>query len=147
MPITTFTRTSELTVDKLLIEVRLEIGQEKFIGRTHGKTSTYVAGCRGHLCRYRERTRRRQIRQVAARTELPQGVRPEVRPRDEQRWDPVFECIADCLCDKSIDDLTVGVDVMQQLGLDSMTRFMTLMESIKSVQVLVPPQRVLPIAQ
>lgn len=147
MPITTFSRTSDLSVSSLLIEVRLELGQEVFLGRTHGKVGTYVAGCRGHLCRYRERTRRRTYRQIVASVELPRGVRPDTRPRSEQRWDQVLACIADCLCEKSIEDAAVGADVARQLGLDSTAKLLQLMESFKSVPLLIPHMPRLPLAQ
>jgi hypothetical protein len=136
MTTATFTRTSDLTADVLLREVRLELVQPEFAARTHGKPSTFRAGCRGHLCRYIERTRRREMRQVAALTELPQGVRPDVRPRGEQRWDPVLACIREYVSADELDDLTVGIEVMEQLGLQEMERFSSLITTLRQGRLL-----------
>jgi hypothetical protein len=140
MTTTTFTRTSDLTAEVLLREVKLELAQEEFAARTHGKPATFRAGCRGHLCRYIERTRRREMRQIAALTELPQGVRPDVRPRGEQRWDPVLACIREFVSNELVHDLAVGPEVMERLGLQDMQRFVVLIGALRQGQPLDIPQ-------
>lgn len=85
-----YTPTRELTLDVLLREILVELNDEKYSGRTHGRPATYSRGCRGHLCKYSHRTRQRLMRSEATRASLPEGVLPETRPRSEQTWDEVI---------------------------------------------------------
>ncbi|MFD5451685.1 hypothetical protein [Streptomyces sp. NPDC127100] len=93
-------------MDTLLREIEMELAQEEYSGLTHGKPYAYQKGCRGHLCRYTERTRRRAIRHKAATVDLPRGVQPDTRPREEQRWDLILECIRQHVCANAFDDLS-----------------------------------------
>lgn len=85
-----YTPTNELTVATLTKEVVQELRDELYANRTHGKPATYRLGCRGHLCKYAQRTRQRGRRSLAVRQALPSGVVPETRTRAEQSWDEVI---------------------------------------------------------
>jgi hypothetical protein len=133
----TFTRTSDLTVEVLLREIRLELKQEKYSGRTHGKPATFRAGCRGHLCRYVERTRRREMRQRESLAGLPQGVRPDTRPRGEQRWDPILAGICDHICSPE-EKIAPLSEMIQNLEMRDVERFVNLVEEFRKGQPLAP---------
>ena len=45
------------TEEELIVEVLAEIEEVKYLTLSHGKRSTYSAGCRGPLCRKAERDR------------------------------------------------------------------------------------------
>lgn len=133
-----YTKTSELTATLLLDEVKIELDHIEFLTRTHGKSSTYVAGCRGHLCRYIERTRRREIRTKAIKETLPEGVVPDTRPRKEQYWDAVIASLVTCLHGGEV---VLGADASAGLKMDETTRYIALMESISHKKLFVPDQR------
>lgn len=87
----TYTSTRELTIERLMADVEYELSDPDYEGRTHGRNDAYRDGCRGPLCRYRERTRKREAREAQTRAKLPCGVQPVRRTRSEQRWDDVIE--------------------------------------------------------
>lgn len=82
-----YTPTRELTLERLIKEVMRELLDGNFLHLTHGRPATYNKGCRGHLCTYINRTRRREARRIAMQAKLPNGVVPDTRSRQEQYWD------------------------------------------------------------
>lgn len=86
-----YTPTRALTMESLLADIAHELGDERYEGRTHARNDVYRDGCRGPLCRYRERTRKREARDARTRASLPGGVQPVRRNRCEQDWDNVIE--------------------------------------------------------
>lgn len=85
-----YTPTSDLTFERLLEEVKIELFDARYLHLTHGRASTYNKGCRGHLCNYRNRTRRREAHREAMQAKLPNGVVPGRRSRQEQYWDSMI---------------------------------------------------------
>lgn len=140
MTVVTFTRTSELTLEILLREVEVELAQDEYSGRTHGRPATYAKGCRGHLCRYVERTRRRAIRTKIAQEGLPFGVVPDARSREEQRWDAVLASIVEYTV-SPVDAVKIGERVSEQLDMRQMADFMKLMNSIRQGVAFIPHQK------
>lgn len=90
-----YTSTKELTLEKLLVDIAYELADPDYQGRTHARNDVYRDGCRGPLCKYRERTRKREAREARTRASLPGGVQPMRRVRSEQRWDNVIEATLD----------------------------------------------------
>lgn len=86
-----YTPSVDLTLEILMKDIAHEVSDGSFVGRIHGRNDVYRDGCRGPLCRYRERTRKREAREARTRASLPGGVQPMRRTRTEQRWDLVIE--------------------------------------------------------
>lgn len=93
----TYTSTRELTLELLMVDIAHELSDPRFRDRTHGRNDVYRDGCRGPLCRYRERTRKRQAREARTRASLPGGVQPVRRERSEQKWDEIIEQTLDAI--------------------------------------------------
>ncbi|MEU4066653.1 hypothetical protein AB0F25_30445 [Streptomyces wedmorensis] len=137
-----YTKTSELTAGVLLRELMVELQDVEYFTRTHGKPSTYRAGCKGHLCRYAERTRRRVVRAEEVEQSLPTGVIPEVRPRREQNWDLVLASVVNTLNGRPHEaNLDMKGELGRRLGVDEITRYVALHELILKRRVYVPAQR------
>lgn len=137
-----YTKTSELTAGVLLRELIIELEDTSYITRTHGKPSTYRAGCKGHLCRYVERTRRRTVRAEEVEQSLPSGVIPEVRPRKEQQWDVVLESVVNTLHGRQHEaSLEAKSEISRRLGINEIMRFVAIHEMILGRRVFVPTQR------
>lgn len=90
-----YTSTRELTLESLMDDIAHELADPSYKSRTHARNDVYRDGCRGPLCRYRERTRKREAREARTRASLPGGVQPVRRNRCEQRWDDVIEATLD----------------------------------------------------
>lgn len=123
-----YTSTKKLTFELLLTDIKQELADEKFTGRVHGRSDTYRDGCRGQLCKYRERTRKREARARSARQVLPAGVVPETRPREEQKWDHLLAAVL-----RQMDSIRTQKDTGRQallgrLSEESMRRYLQLMK-------------------
>jgi hypothetical protein len=94
-----YTPTRELTIERLMEEVKTELLDARYFRLTHGRPSAYNRGCRGHLCLYVTRTRKRESRRKATLSKLPDGVVPDTRSRQEQYWDSVICYILDLMDD------------------------------------------------
>lgn len=92
-----YTPTRKLTFRVLMEEVTTELLDPKYISFTHGRTAAYNRGCRGHLCLYVTRTRKRESRRKATLSKIPDGVVPDTRSRQEQHWDSVICYIMDVM--------------------------------------------------
>lgn len=90
-----YASTRELTEERLMEDIAHELSDPDYVGRTHGRNDVYRDGCRGPLCRYRERTRKREAREAKTRASLPGGVQPMRRTRAEQKWDSLIEVTLD----------------------------------------------------
>lgn len=63
-----------MTMDDLCQLVEKELADENYITRTHGRGSTYRAGCKGPLCQRANRNRHQRIRTGDAATHGYQAV-------------------------------------------------------------------------
>lgn len=60
---------SSMTEHEFPLMIQLEIEDERFLTRTHGRTATYDDGCRGPFCKKAHRDKQREkyrARQIAA---------------------------------------------------------------------------------
>lgn len=74
----------------LPLDVRAELEDPAFIGRTHHKKATYAKGCRGLLCRKSERDEARDITREAAEK---MGREYVPRPTPAQERDDLLDVI------------------------------------------------------
>lgn len=125
-----YTTTKHLTFDTLLSDIRHEIEDDGFTGRSHGRNDVYRDGCRGPLCKYRERTRKREARTKAALLCLPAGVQPSTRPRDEQKWDTLLAA-AILQLDGSRERQTSQEMLINRLNVDLLRRYLELLKDQK----------------
>lgn len=76
--------------DNLADDVLAELKDPDYIGRTHYKKATYAVGCRGPLCKKRERDEARASTERAAR----EAGRPYVpRPTPAQERDDELNAV------------------------------------------------------
>lgn len=132
-----YTHTRDLTFETLLRDIEHELHDQEFEARAHGRNDTYRDGCRGPLCKYRERTRKREFRTRAARQVLPVGVQPETRPRGEQQWDKVMAAILTQLESIRKRQAETQGGVLAKLSVDSMKRYLHLAQN-SDLPVLTP---------
>lgn len=79
--------------DDLADDVRDELSDEAYSGRSHYSRATYAKGCRGPLCRLAEKERGR--RRNAARAEAAmRRYRPNDIVRDDSRTAELMEVVS-----------------------------------------------------
>lgn len=82
------------------------------------------------------------MRVEGVRQMLPEGVRPDVRPRKEQHWDAVIGSLIETLQGRTHEvSLAVDDQVGQRLGMAEMARFLALHQRINQRRAFVPMQR------
>lgn len=78
--------------DELADDVKAELSDEQYSGRSHYSRATYAKGCRGPLCRLAEKERGR--RRNAARAEAAERrYRPNEIVRDDSRTDELMDVV------------------------------------------------------
>lgn len=82
---------------QLRLEVQAELHDPKYIGREHHDNKTYVAGCRGPLCRKASRDYGRE------RYRALNGVAEDAlhKPTVRTRWDALLETFPTMIWEKA----------------------------------------------
>lgn len=79
-----------MKMDDLQALVEKELADERYITRTHGRGSTYKAGCKGPLCQRVNRSRQRTLRAGEQASQgyqaiLDQMLEPFQKAHDSER--------------------------------------------------------------